>query len=149
MLLRRSTAQEPRIELVPLIDVLMFMLTFFLVAMTVATRIELMPMNLQSLRAAETGTSRPAVTIALGLDGGLAVDREAVALEGLADALRARLDAKPDAVVYLAVADGQGEVDRAPILQEVLDRLKEMGVSVSLVGRPSESRPRPEAAPSS
>ena len=39
-------------------------------------------------------------------------------------------------VVYLAVAEGPSETDRAPVLQDVWDRLRPTGVTINLVGRP-------------
>ncbi|MGA1709243.1 MAG: hypothetical protein ACO4CI_11215, partial [Phycisphaerales bacterium] len=44
----------------------------------------------------------------------------------------------PATVVYLAIADGQGTVDRAPILQELWDRLRLAGIPINLVGKPAD-----------
>ena len=49
-------------------------------------------------------------------------------------------EAKPETIVYLALADGAGTVDRAPVLQDVWNRLKDTGVSVNIVGKPKEDR---------
>ncbi len=137
MVVRRSNVAEPRIELIPLIDVLMFLLAFFLVAMTVTVRVELLPMDLRPLRAADPATPRPATSISIALDGTIAIDREQVALDDMVPKLKSALEMEPTTVIYLAIADGQGAVDRAPLLQEVFDRLKDAGLSVALVGKPN------------
>jgi hypothetical protein len=54
--------------------------------------------------------------------------------------------------VYIAVADGEGTVDRAPILQDVWERLRGSGLSVNLVGRRVDrdnTAPRGAPAPAS
>jgi biopolymer transport protein ExbD len=142
-MLRRSPAPEPRIELIPLIDVLMFLLTFFLVSMTLAVRLEVMPMELRPYVSGETAKPRPAITVSLALDGAVYVDREPMELSAALESIVGRVSADPETVVYLAVAEGEGSVDRAPILQDLLDRLKDGGVSVSLVGRPREAPQEP------
>jgi hypothetical protein len=53
-------------------------------------------------------------------------------------------------VVYLAIAEGQGKVDRAPLLQELWDRLRPLNMTVNLVGRPGVAAAnRPAPAPPS
>ena len=42
-------------------------------------------------------------------------------------------------MVYIAVADGQGTVDRAPIMQSVWDKLRGCGLQVNFVGRPIDT----------
>lgn len=142
-MLRRSPAPEPRIELIPLIDVLMFMLTFFLVSMTLAVRLEVMPMELRPYVSGEAAKPRPAITVSLALDGAVYVDREPMEVPAALESIVGRVGSDPETVVYLAVAEGEGSVDRAPILQDLLDRLKDGGVSVSLVGRPREAPQEP------
>ena len=51
-------------------------------------------------------------------------------------------------VVYIAVADGQGTIDRAPIMQSVWDKLRGCGLQVNFVGRPIDSdEKKPSTAP--
>jgi hypothetical protein len=47
------------------------------------------------------------------------------------------VDADRQTIVYLAIADGSGTVDRAPLLQDLWDRLRTLNITVNLVGRPS------------
>ncbi len=47
----RRTTHEPRIELAPLIDVMLFLLTFFIYPVMVTERVDLIPMELRTYRS--------------------------------------------------------------------------------------------------
>jgi hypothetical protein len=59
----------------------------------------------------------------------------------VAPRVKAAREADPNTIVYLAVDHGQGKIDRAPILQDLWDRLKDLGVAVNFVGKPSDGKP--------
>jgi len=75
----------------------------------------------------------------MDLEGNLYFNRESIALEDIAPRLVAEREKEPRTVFYLAVAEGKTDVDRAPLLQDILSRVHGVGVPISLVGRP---RPR-------
>ena len=127
-----------RIEMMPLIDVIFLLLTFFIYAMVLMVRAELLPMDLQRFEAASAATPGPAVTISIDLAGRLYVDRQSVAIEDLLDEVKSVVSRDPRTKVYLALAAGEGEMDRAPVLTEVWDRLKDSGLDINFVGRPKE-----------
>jgi biopolymer transport protein ExbD len=129
---RRSPA-EPRIELAPLIDVMLFLLTFFIYS--VMERVDLVPMELRTYRSGQAATPLPAATISVDLDGALYLDRTPVALDGIVDRLEELRTESPDLVVYLALADGASTVDRSALLLEIWDRLMPSGFQVNIVGR--------------
>jgi biopolymer transport protein ExbD len=137
--LRRSHP-EPRIELIPLIDVMTFLLTFFVYAFVLIARVEVLPMELQRFEAGRDAEPLPAVTISIDLDGRLYVDRVPTEMDRILDDIRAAAARDPDTVIYLALADGEGPVDRAPILTALWDRLQNAGLAINFVGRP-ESAP--------
>ncbi len=136
----RRTADEPRIELIPLIDVMCFLLTFFFYSFAFMARIELVPMELRKVTSGERAGPKPAATVSIDLEGRIFFNREPVVLDDLRGKVMAAREAKPETIVYLALADGAGTVDRAPVLQDVWDRLKDTGVSVNIVGKPKEDR---------
>ncbi|MEN9669490.1 MAG: hypothetical protein RLZZ386_1397, partial [Planctomycetota bacterium] len=49
----RRTTHEPRIELIPLIDVMMFLLSFFIYSQALAVRISVVPMELRKFQSAQ------------------------------------------------------------------------------------------------
>lgn len=141
--LRRSPI-HPRIELIPLIDVMTFLLTYFIYATATLMRVDIVPMQLRQFSSATSATPAPALTISMDLEGRVFMDRELMEIEQLAPRVKAKLDEDRKTVVYLAIADGQGTVDRAPLLQDLWDRLRTLNITVNLVGRPSMT---PRAAP--
>lgn len=146
----RRAPHEPRIEVIPLIDVMMFLLSFFIYSQALAVRVSVVPMELRNFASAQDAKPAPAATISIDLNGKLFYDREPVDLDGLPERIAASRKEDERTVVYVAVADGEGTVDRAPILQDVWERLRRSGLSVNLVGRRVERdgpAPRPGAAP--
>ena len=141
----RKSQLEPRIEITPMIDVIFLLLVFFIYAMVLMARVDLVPMELHTFETGQPAEPAPAATISIDLEGNVFLDRTPVDIENLADAVRERSAQDPATVVYLAVAEGQGDVDRAPILQTVWDRLRPTGITINLVGRPSDVPTTPTA----
>jgi hypothetical protein len=108
-------------------------------------------MQLRQFTSGRAATPAPAVTIAVDLDGIVYVDREKVELPQMVEKVKEHVAKDKKTVVYLAIAEGQGKVDRAPLLQELWDRLRPLNMTVNLVGRPgvaAANRPSAPAAPS-
>lgn len=146
----RRPDDELRIEIMPLIDVIFLLLTFFIYAMVLMVRAELLPIELQEFESGTPAQPAPAVTISVLRDGSIHVNREAVALDGVLEAITTARGAEPDAVIYLALEAGDGTVDRGPILTELWDRLRPAGLEINLVGRPPDLAPAPaDPAPAS
>ena len=136
--LRRSSTPF-QVELTPMIDVVFLLLTFFIYAMVLMDRIELVPLELKPLEAGEAvadASPPPARTLSLDGDGGLFLDREAVDIEQVVPMLQATLEENPDTVLYLAVSDEQGPNDRIPTLLEIWNRLRLAEIPIKMVGRP-------------
>jgi biopolymer transport protein ExbD len=142
--LRRSPI-HPRIELIPLIDVMTFLLTYFIYATATLMRVDIVPMHLRQYSSGKSATPAPALTISMDLQGQTFVDREKVPIEDITARVKKRIDADRKTVVYLAIADGEGTVDRAPKLTDLWDRLRTLNITVNLVGRPGMA---PRAVPS-
>lgn len=131
----RRTPHDPRIELAPLIDVMLFLLAFFIYSVMVMERVDLIPMSLRTYQSGAPAKPVPAATISVALDGALYLDRVPVGLDELVSKLETARTAAPDLLVYLALADGESPVDRSSILLDVWDRLQPAGFNVNIVGR--------------
>jgi biopolymer transport protein ExbD len=131
----RRTPHEPRIELAPLIDVMLFLLTFFIYSVMVMERVDLIPMSLRTYQSGTAAKPVPAATISVDLDGSVYLDRVPVALDELVSKLEESRDKAPDLVVYLALADGDSPVDRSATLLDIWDRLQPAKFNVNIVGR--------------
>jgi biopolymer transport protein ExbD len=139
----RREPPEARIELNPLIDLMTFLLTFFIYAVVMMVRVDMVPMELKQFASGKPAKPLPAATISLDLSGAIYFNKDKVTLDEVADKVKAAKQADPTTVVYLAVANGQGTMDRAPVMQDLWDRLKDLGVAVNLVGKPKESQAKP------
>ena len=144
----RRTVPEPRMEMTPLLDVIFLMLTFFIYALVLMVPIELLPVPLQAFASGMPAKPAPMVTVTIALDGRLFLNREPVAMEAIPDRLVEAVQQDPRTVLAIALADGEGEVDRAPILTELWDSLEGLGLQINLVGRPTGfSQPAPPLTP--
>ena len=138
----RRSATPFQVELTPMIDVVFLLLTFFIYAMVLMDRIELVPLELKPLEAGESVSDAappPARTLSLDGDGGLFLDREVVDIEQVVPILQSTLEENPDTVLYLAVSDEQGPNDRVPTLLELWNRLRLAEIPIKMVGRPIQS----------
>ena len=72
----------------------------------------------------------------------MAISKQRVTADELPAKVKEARAADPATVVYLAVDNGSGKVDRAPILQDLWDRLRDLGVAVNFVGKPKDA-PKP------
>ena len=139
----RREPPEARIELNPLIDLMTFLLTFFIYAVVMMVRVDMVPMELKQFASGKPAKPLPAATISLDLNGAIYFNKDKVTIDEVADKVKAAKQADPTTVVYLAVANGQGTMDRAPLMQDLWDRLKDLGVAVNLVGKPKETAAKP------
>lgn len=136
MLRLRRNAHEMRFEMMPLIDVVFLILTFFIYAMVLMVPIELLPVPLQRYVAGEPAQPSPAATVTIALDGRLFLNRDAISLPALLPAIEQLQAEQSDLALYLVMADGDGTVDRGPILTALWDHLKDAGLEIKLVGQP-------------
>lgn len=130
---RRSSAGEIRLELTPLIDVVFLLLTFFIFALVLMVRADVLGITLPELSAGAPARPSDAVELVIEADGSLRLAGEAVELDGLDGRLDA-LHAGEDRPVRLAVDE------RAPsgVLVSVAEVLAARGVgSLDLIGRPA------------
>jgi biopolymer transport protein ExbD len=98
--LRSYQPKKARIEIVPMIDTIFFLLVFFMMASLAMTTAKGMPVNLPKAGAA---TDKPMVKIVLTLTstGNYYVDKNQVQLGEIQSVLRMRLKDNPSAVVVI------------------------------------------------
>ncbi len=135
MLSLRRTNYEPRIEIMPLIDVIFLLLTFFIYAMVLMAPSMLMPMELEQYASAEPAPPQPAVTVSIMLDGSIFVNRQPIALEDVPQRIAELTTEQDSKRVDLALADGPGTTDRAPIITTLLDELQDAGLEIYFMGQ--------------
>ena len=132
----RRTIPEVRIEMAPLIDVVFLLLTFFVFAMLLMVRAQVLDVTLPTLGAGQPAQQSAAITVTLDADGGVYVDEVRTGRDGLIAAIESRLEAQPEAKINLA-AD---TACPSGALLGVIDLLSKSGYgSFQLFGRPEEA----------
>ena len=119
---------SPRVEMMPLIDVVFLLLTFFIYAMVVMVELKSSGVALVSVEGASQAVDEEVVLLEVDGGGGVLIDGAAVAddeLDGRLRELAGRADAPPLVVTLQAV---QSSVDRGPGLMRLLDRIQRAGV---------------------
>lgn len=104
MKLRRSRAvKRGRIEIIPMVDVMFFLLATFMMASLSMQQLRSLPVRLPEGQAASEARRTP-VTLTVTHDGRVLVDEHPVAIEAIAGELRERLSASSGDVAVNADA---------------------------------------------
>lgn len=132
----RRNDLSPRVEMVPLIDVIFLLLTFFIYALIVMVDARLLPVELSPLQRG--GAASPGAFEAVTMDarGQLFLNREAIEWPVLVDRLGELAQQDEPPALYVAL-ESQGQIDRGPVLMRVIEQARAVGLrKVVLVGAP-------------
>ena len=142
---------SPRIEIMPLIDVIFLLLTFFIYSLMTMVKAEILPVQLQTLTTGRSAEPASILAITIDAQGGLYLNRDLVTPEQLDEKLNeiAGLDDPP--TLFLALEDvllTEGErpelppgagIDRGPLLISLIDRVRRAGLTeFNIVGERAE-----------
>lgn len=123
MKLRRFGARKKaRIEIIPMIDTMFFLLVFFMVATMSMTVMRGLPVNLPQGASGERKIEQRSITVAA--DGSIYLDREPMGLEGLARVLKDESQGDPEALI---VINADESVSHGRVV-EVMDTVKLSGI---------------------
>ena len=114
--------------MMPLIDVVFLLLTFFIYAMVVMVELKSSGVALVSVQGASDAVDETIVLLEVDGNGAVLLDGVAVAddeLDGRLRELAGRADAPPLVVTLQAV---DSAIDRGPGLMRLLDRIQQAGV---------------------
>ena len=137
----RRTQYDARIEILPLIDVIFLGLTFFIYAMVLMVRVDLLPVPMPTYVSGEAATPAPAISVTIDLHGQLWINQIPATIDDLAPSLSDRASLMEDPAIYLIMAEGNATVDRGPILTSIWDTLQTTGLEINLVGLPPKPQP--------
>ena len=136
----RRNDHAARIEMLPLIDVVFLLLTFFIFSMLVMVRLDVLKVNLAPLAVATAADpSRvESLTVTIDAHGKLFLDDEQVTVDGLLKKLTPPDGADESPMLYVAMSK-EWQVDRAPVLLYLVKRFVDSGFSrYTFVGPPPE-----------
>ncbi|BAM04732.1 ExbD/TolR family protein [Phycisphaera mikurensis NBRC 102666] len=147
---RRDRGRLPRLDVLPLLDVVFLLLTYFIYAMAVLVRADALPVGVAPVVGAGGPAPVPDHVLTLTTDGSLRYNGEPLepaGVEAVAAAL-AEDPAEPTLYVALGVEDagagGPAAADRGPRIWSLLQAFERAGLRrVALVG-PPEADPRPD-----
>jgi biopolymer transport protein ExbD len=120
----RRAADKPRIELIPMIDTMAFLLVFFMIASLAMSQQLGIPVSLPRAEAAAPQTwGDRALVVTMDRKGSLFVNKTPVSLGRLKETVRAKLAERPELVVVINADEGlrHGAVIR------VMDVVKQAG----------------------
>lgn len=105
MRIQRRSSKKARIEIIPMIDTIFFLLVFFMISTLSMSQYRGMPVNLPK---AASGQQAPAESAAITIDnqGRLFVDKQPVEKEMLGDLLRQQLEQNSELLVVINADDG-------------------------------------------
>ena len=105
MRIQRRAAKKARIEIIPMIDTIFFLLVFFMISTLSMAQYRGMPINLPK---AASGQQAPADSAAITIDKAnqIFLDKQAVDKTELPDLLRGQLAKNPELLLVINADDG-------------------------------------------
>ena len=130
---QQSPRKKARIEIIPMIDVMMFLLVFFvLISVNVIPALGIKTQQPNSSQAQNLKTPFKQVVVTLGREGLIQLDGQAVELDRLVSAIKAKASAS-EQIDVIVNSDKGAEVQT---LVDVMDAMKAAGLGkVALAAR--------------
>jgi biopolymer transport protein ExbD len=133
---KRRPVEKARIELIPMIDTMAFLLVFFMIASLAMSRQAGLTVDLpQATSAAPQTWGDRALVVTLTEDGRLFLNKDAVQPQALEDQVRARLSEHPNLMV---VINADGTLRHAQVIR-AMDAVKRAGAAhMAIATKPAE-----------
>lgn len=137
----RRPDHAPRLEMMPLIDVIFLLLTFFIYQMVVMRPVDTLGVELAPVAGGERSVAGRLDVLTIDAAGALFLNNERIAPADLDEQLEAFATDPSEPTLYVTIADA-GSTDRGPVLFDLFQRARAAGLTrLSLVGRPGEAGP--------
>ena len=136
MRIQRRNPKKARIEIIPMIDTIFFLLVFFMISTLSMAQYRGMPVNLPK---AASGQQAPADSAAITIDkeSRIFLNKEEVDQAALGDLLRQELEQNSDLLLVINADDG---VEHGRVV-EVMDIARDANVArMAIAVKPKESR---------
>ena len=136
MRIQRRSIKKARIEIIPMIDTIFFLLVFFMISTLSMTQFKGMPVNLPK---AASGQQAPAESAAITIDkdGRLFLNQQAIDKAALGEALSQQLTKNAEMLVVINADDG---VQHGQVV-EVMDIARSANVAkMAIAVKPKEQK---------
>jgi biopolymer transport protein ExbD len=121
---------SPQINIVPMIDVIFAILTFFIMASLFLSRSEGLPVNLPQAQTAQSQQQNK-ITVTVDSDGNIFLDRQPVQVEELAEQVKALIGSQE----RLVIINADEKVEHGRVVA-VMDQLRSVeGVKLGISAR--------------
>jgi biopolymer transport protein ExbD len=134
----RQKSEKARIEIIPMIDVIFFLLVFFMISTLSMTINRGLPVNLPKAASSQKDL-RESFNITVTQDGTLFLNKEQTSLVELGQQVKAGLEKDPELVV---IVSGDDQASHGAIVS-VMDEVRLAGVSRLAIAVRSERREQP------
>lgn len=136
MRLPRRASKKARIEIVPMIDTIFFLLVFFMISTLSMARYSGLPVNLPKAATGQQPPSQSA-SVTITQDGKVSIDKEAVARPQVRNVLEERLAKNPE---LLVVINADERVEHGMVV-DVMDAARQAGVAkMAIAVKPKDGR---------
>jgi biopolymer transport protein ExbD len=130
----------PQINIVPMIDVIFVVLTFFILSSLFLTRAEGLPVNLPSAATSESQLKQHTLTLSMTQAGELQLGNEPTSLEALPDQINARrIGDRP--VLIIIRADAEISHGRVVAVMDRLRSIENIEMAIATDSKISPSAP--------
>jgi biopolymer transport protein ExbD len=136
MRIPRKALEKARIEIIPMIDVIFFLLVFFMVSTLSMTLNRGLPVNLPTAATAQK-ERRDNVSLTVMQDGKMFLNKEPITLQNMGQRVKAALASDPQLAV---VINADGQVLHSTVV-DILDELRQAGVSGLAIAVKSGKKP--------
>ena len=132
------SAKKARLEIIPLIDIMFFLLASFMLVSLSMTKQRTIPVNLPTASTSHSDLKPDNISLAVNAGGQLFIEKQPVALEALEAMLKERLKVNKDLPVFIS---GDAATPHGAMIA-VLDYVKRCGVTkVAFSVKTTESKP--------
>jgi biopolymer transport protein ExbD len=136
MRIPRKQSEKARIEIIPMIDVIFFLLVFFMVSTLSMTINRGLPVNLPTAATSQKEI-RDNVSLTVLQDGHMFLNKEPITLQDMGQRVKAALASDPQLAV---VINADGQVLHSTVV-DILDELRQAGVSGLAIAVKSGKKP--------
>jgi biopolymer transport protein ExbD len=121
--IRQRPIKRARIEIIPMIDVIFFLLVFFMVSSLAMTKINSMPVALPKTSSSPEAIKQD-VILTVKTDGGIFINKTPTTLEGIGTQLAYEMHEHPQDTVVVNADQGANY----GLVVQVMDRARQIGV---------------------
>ena len=123
MRIRQRPIKRARIEIIPMIDVIFFLLVFFMVSSLAMTKINSMPVALPKTSSSPEALKQN-IILTIKRDGSIFLNKAPVTLDTVASQLAYEMHDNPQDIVVVNADEGV----HYGLVVQVMDRAREIGV---------------------